>query len=57
VVDALLGVADEKPSKRETSNRVARAAVVGVGGLASLVAASAGISALRRRAQDADDGS
>jgi hypothetical protein len=51
-----IAAADDGRRRRRRSGKAAKAAVIGVGGLAGLVVASAGISSLRRRAGKTGEG-
>jgi hypothetical protein len=56
LMGTVLNVAEEATGKRRRSRRALKALAVGTGGIAGLVAASAGISELRRRRGEPDDG-
>jgi hypothetical protein len=57
VVDTVLGVTGPARRNWTPSRRALRALAFGAGGLGGLVAASAGISAFRRRREESSDGS
>jgi hypothetical protein len=57
VIDAVLAPAQDAGNKWKPSRRTLRALAVGAGGLGGVVAASAGISAFRRRHEESAGGS
>jgi hypothetical protein len=57
LLQTAIAAVDEARERKRRSHTAAKAAAIGIGGLAGLVAASAGISSLRRRVGKATDGS